>query len=330
VIEVLQVDPAPDLEPFTYEQEALQSAGARLVMGNCATPEELIEKGQGAEILWLAWKPKITSQVMEALPRCRLVVRWGVGFDQIDVEAATRLGIAVANSPTYCTIDVAEHTIALLVAMAREVTWFNQRMHAGAWPGQKARRIHRLTGRVLGILGVGRIGAAVSARAAALGLRVIGYDPNLSEDVIRARGVEPVELDRLLKESDFVSLHLPLTVETRHLINAATLARMKPDAILINAGRGPLVDEAALVAGLEAGHLAGAALDVFESEPLAPTSGLVSAENVTLTSHIAGYSIESWADLRAEVCRTSIDWMKTGWASTILNPQVRGRLRRQI
>ena len=328
MIEVLQVDSAPDLEPFTYEEEVLGGAGARLVLGNCTTAAELIQKGRDADILWLAWKPRITSEVLEALPRCGLVVRWGVGYDQIDVEAATRLGVAVANSPAYCTIDVAEHTIALLLAMSREVAWFNQRMHQGVWPGQRARRIHRLTGRVLGILGVGRIGAAVATRAGALGLTVIGHDPKLSDKEMRARGVEPVALDRLLEESDFVSLHLPLTAQTRHFINAKTLARMKRDAVLINAGRGPLVDESALVAALDAGRIAGAALDVFESEPLSPASGLVKQDNVILTSHVAGYSAESWTDLRAEVCRTSVEWMKTGWASTILNPEVRPRLRR--
>jgi D-3-phosphoglycerate dehydrogenase len=203
-IRVLQVDQDPTLAPYAYEADALRQAGGELILADCTTEAEVIQHGPDAEILWLSWRPVVTPAVMRALPRCRLIVRWGVGYDQIDVAAATELGIAVANSPGYGTDDVAEHALALLMSWARRVGWFTARMRLGQWPDSTTTGMHRLRGRTLGIVGLGRIGSAVAARARGLGLRVIAYDPAHSADEISRRQAEAHSLQDLLAEADYV------------------------------------------------------------------------------------------------------------------------------
>lgn len=324
---VFQVDPSPDLAPYEMERARLVEAGVAFRDGSCASEAELLERATGADVLWLAWRPAITRSVLEALPNCRLVVRWGVGYDQIDTAAATELGVAVANAPTYGTVDVAEHAIALILAAERRIAWANLQMHAGQWPAAKPTAQRRILGRTLGLLGAGRIGLAVAERARGLGMTVIAHDPARPGDELRAAGVEPVDLDTFLARAEIISVHVPLSAATRHLVNADFLRRVRPDALLVNTSRGPVVDQEALIAALEEGSLAGAALDVYESEPLAPDSRLRSIDRAVLTPHMAAYSAEAWADLRAEMCSTTLGFLETGWAPTIVNPAVRDRLR---
>ncbi len=328
-IEVLQVDPVASLQPYDRERRAIEAAGGRLVIGDCKTDEDVLRQGRDSEILLISWLP-IPGRVMRDLPALRLIVRWGVGYDQIDVPAATDLGIAVANAPTYCTEEVAEHTIALLVSAARRVPWQHEQMRAGGWPTIQTQPMRRLAGRRLGLLGLGRIGAAVAQRAQGLGLRILDHDPFLSADAVRAQGVEPCGLDELLAEADFVSVHINLSQDTRGLLNEARLRRMKPDAILINTSRGPVVDEAGLIRVLQDGHLAGAALDVFEREPLGPDNPLRTLPNVILTPHAASWSAEAWDGLRAEVSQAAADWIRESWCRSVVNPQVRERLRPRL
>ncbi|MEI8057729.1 MAG: C-terminal binding protein [Actinomycetes bacterium] len=324
---VFQVDRDDSLEPFAYERARLADAGGELVVGGCTTEEELIEMAKGARVLWLAWKPGVTKTVLAALPTVELVVRWGVGFEQIDVAAATEMGVAVANAPSYGTHDVAEHVIALLMAGSRRIPWYQQQMIEGAWPPAMPGTMHRVSGRQIGIIGVGRIGAGVAQRAAGLGLDVVGYDEALTPEEITSRGARPVSLEQLLRTSDFVSLHVPLNASTGHLIGAAQVAQMKPGAALINASRGKVVDTDAVIEALNNGHLAWAGLDVFEQEPLPADATIRATRNVIMTPHVAGYSDESWQDLRSEMVRTTLDWVNSGWASTIVNPDVRSHLR---
>jgi D-3-phosphoglycerate dehydrogenase len=326
-VRILQVDQDPSLVPYAYESEAVARAGGELILADCTTEAEVMEHGSDSEILWLTWRPVITPAVMRALPRCRLIVRWGVGYDQIDVAAASELGIAVANAPSYGTDDVAEHAIALLLSAARRVTRFDRGMRRGEWPDVFSSGMRRVRGRTLGIVGLGRIGSAVAARARGLGLNVVAVDIRLDDAEIRRRQAEPRSLSELLGEADYVSLHVPLTSETTHLIDSAALARLKPGAVLVNTSRGPVVDQAALLVALEQGRLAGAALDVFEQEPLAADSPLRSMEQVILTPHAAGYSLDSWEDLRKEMCDTAADWIAHGWSENVVNPEVRPRLR---
>ncbi|HVA87826.1 MAG TPA: C-terminal binding protein [Candidatus Saccharimonadales bacterium] len=326
-IKVIQVDPSPDLEPFAYEREALARAGGELVVGNCTTEDEVIERARNAEIFWVAWEPLVTRRVMEALPNCRLVVRWGVGYDQIPVRDATELGVAVANAPAYGTDDVAEHAIALLLSTARRVPWFHMGIMAGGYPDSTEFPMRRLKGKTLGVVGVGRIGSAAARRGIGLGLRVIGYDRYRPADELRAMGVEPMGFDELLGEADYVTLHVPLNDETRGLMSAERLAKLRPEAILVNTSRGPVIDEPALIEVLRARSITAAALDVFAREPLPADSLLRSLDNVILTPHAAGFSIEAWADLRADLCNTAAEWIRDGWSTRVVNPEVRSRLR---
>lgn len=324
---VFQVDETHSLVPHTYEIARLGQAGISLEEGFCESPEDVITRAADADVLWLSWKPHIDRAILERLPSVRLVIRWGIGFEQIDLDAATELGIAVANAPSYGTEDVAEHALALLLALERRIVAFDGDVRRGDWTTPETGSIRRIQGRTLGLLGVGRIGAAFARRAQGIGLNVVGYDAYRSAEDFAAIGVEPVSLDELAARSDYVSLHVPHTPDTNAMVDAGFLGRMKPTAYLINTSRGKVVNEGDLIAALEAGTIAGAGLDVFWTEPLPADNRLRSLPNVILTPHYAGYSGDSWADLREEMCRTTIDFLTTGWAETIVNPVVRGRLR---
>ncbi len=324
---VFQVDPSPELEPYAMERELLAAAGGTLELGACMTQDEVIERAGDADVLWLAWKPTLDGRVLAALPTVRLAIRWGVGFEQIDTAAATELGVAVANAPTYGTDDVAETAAALLLATARRVAEHHARMLQGEWPASVPGSVHRLRGRTLGLVGAGRIGTAMGHIMAGFGMRVLAHDATRPDDLVRADGFEPVSLDTLLADSDVLSVHVPSMPSTHHLVDAAFLARCRPGVIIVNTARGKVVDTDALVAALESGHVAGAGLDVFETEPLPADAPIRRAPNVVLTPHVAGYSVEAFEDLRREMCRTTIDFMTTGWASAIVNPDVRDRLR---
>lgn len=324
---VLQVDDTPVLVPYTYESARLAEAGISLEEGFCETPEDVIARAADAEVLWLAWNPHIDKTILEALPKLRLVVRWGIGFEQIDLDAATSLGIAVANAPSYGTEDVAEHTLALLLALERNIVPFATSMRDGGWITPEPGSIRRLQGLTLGLLGVGRIGAALARRAQGIGLNVIGHDTYRSGADFASIGVEPVSIDELADRSDYISIHVPHTPETHGMVNAGFLKKMRDDAYLINTSRGKVINQGDLIKALQAGTIAGAGLDVFETEPLPVDSPLRSLPNALLTPHYAGYSTQSWADLREEMCRTTIDFLGTGWAEAIVNPAVRDRLR---
>jgi D-3-phosphoglycerate dehydrogenase len=326
-IQTFQVDPVESLMPYMHELEAIRKLGGELVIGDCTTEDDVIAQAKDAEVLLLSWRPILTPRVMDALPRCRLLIRWGVGYDMIDVDAATARGIAVANCPTYATEEVAEEAIALLMNCARRASWFHERMRQDGWPSATTNKIYRMKGRTLGIIGIGRIGSAVAWRARGLGLRVIAYDRYLSDDTIRAKQVEPRTFEQVLSESDYISVHVPLKADTRHLIDAKAFARMKRGAIFVNTSRGPVVDEEALVDALKSGQLASAGLDVFEREPLPADAPIRQMEHVVLLPHKAAYSEESWFALREEVCHTVGEWMREGWSSCVVNPEVRERLR---
>jgi D-3-phosphoglycerate dehydrogenase len=224
--QVFLIDRIAAFEPYDVELETLHAAGFELTLDNCQAPDEVVERAGEAEVIWISWRGIVTPAVMDALPGLRLLVRAGVGYDQIDVPAATARGIAVANAPTYGTDDVAEHALALLVAWARRVPQLDRGMHAGGWPAVSDYPIRRLQGQTLGIVGLGRIGSGLARRARGIGLRVLGYDPALSADDLRRRDVEPMPFDDLLAQSDYISIHVPLMPTTRHLMDAGALGRM--------------------------------------------------------------------------------------------------------
>lgn len=323
---VFQSEYLGELQPYEFEKKTLGERGVTLRVGRPGSSEELAAAAAEARarVLWIEWGPPVTSQVLSGMPDCELVVRWGVGYDQIDVEAATSLGIAVANCPSYCTSTVAEHAIALLLAVTRKLTQRDRSIRAGEFAGS-GWSCEAIGGRTLGVVGTGRIGRRVAELGQAFGCRVLGHDIFPSSNP--PPGVEMVGLRELLEGSDFVSLHLPLTAASHHLMDDERLGWMKPGAVLVNTSRGRVVDEAALVGALRSGALSGAGLDVFEVEPLPPTSPLLELETVVMTPHEASSSPTSLANLRAEMCATTAAWLATGWSDAVVNPAVRGHRR---
>jgi D-3-phosphoglycerate dehydrogenase len=227
-------------------------------------------------------------------------VRYGVGLDNIDVAFATEQGIPVANVPDYCLVDVAEHTLALLLALSRKVVRFDHLVRAGTWRIQAGLPLRRLTGQTLGLIGFGQIAQEVAIRARAFGLNILAHSRSLTSERAAQYGVEAVSFDRLLGTSDFVSIHCPSTPATRGMINAKTLTMMKPTACLINTSRGDVIDEAALFGALTQGTIAGAALDVRTQEPASVGDRLIVLDQVIHTPHSAFYSTESLIELQTK------------------------------
>jgi D-3-phosphoglycerate dehydrogenase / 2-oxoglutarate reductase len=321
---VFQAEVDGELAPYSYEEGRLSELGIELSSGICRNSAELVERARDADILWLEVATMLTNEVLEQLPGCQLVVRWGIGVDPIDLDTATRLGVAIANAPTSSVKDVAEHAIGLLLAVTRRIPSCDASIHAGGWPAALAPE-RRLAGSVLGIVGLGRIGQEVARLGKALGCTVIGHDVrDMSTSV---PDVSNVELDYLLAESDLVSLHASLGPGSRHLIDERRLGLMKDDAVLINTCRGQVIDEAALIRALDDGKFFGIGLDVFETEPLPAESPLRLIDRAVLTPHAAGSSPEGLADLRREMCDATIEWVTTGWCRSIVNSSVKGSTR---
>lgn len=302
----------------SIERQILEAIGAEAVESPATDEATLIELAATVDAIGTNWA-QVTSRVIEACPNCRIVARFGIGLDNIAVDYATQHGIPVTNVPDYCVTEVAEHTLALLLAAARNVAFFQLRTKAGEYALSAAPPMRRLSGQVLGLVGLGRIGAAVAERAAAFGMQVLAHT---ASGLSRDPGVQMVSLEELLRASDYVSLHAPLTAATRGLIGAAQLEMMRPTAWLINTSRGPLIDPAALWTALQQNQIAGAALDVFSPEPPDLSLPLYRDERVIVTPHAAFVSLESLADLRQRAA-TQIAAALTGKRpENVVNPQV--------
>jgi D-3-phosphoglycerate dehydrogenase len=260
----------------------------------------------GYDALVVRSRTKVTAELFEAARRLKVVGRAGVGLDNIDVEAAARRGIVVLNSPAGNVISAAEHTFALMLGVVRHIARADASLRRGEWDRSRFRGIE-LWGKTLGLVGAGRIGTEVAKRARAFGMRVIAYDPYLPAESAASAGIELVGLDVLLRTADVVSIHVPLTQETRRLIGAEELALMKPSAYLVNVARGGVVDESALARALAEGKLAGAALDVFEEEPVPPDHPLLRLENALVVPHLGAATREAQASSGIEVCRAVRD-----------------------
>jgi phosphoglycerate dehydrogenase-like enzyme len=250
------------------------------------------------------------EHLLAACPKLRVLSRTGVGFDAIDLEACNRHRVVVATTPGVNHHAVAEHTFALLFGVARGFPVRDRYVRACTW---KRFSTPRIMGTTLGIVGLGRIGRAVATRGVGLGMHVIAFDPYPNREFAEQWGIELADLDTLLSRSDYVSLHLPMGAETKHIMNATTFARMKPGSVLINTARGLLVDEAALVDVLNSGHLRAAGLDVFEVEPLPADSPLLKMDNVLLSGHLAGLDHESQRDTLTMCAETIVTLSQGGW-----------------
>jgi D-3-phosphoglycerate dehydrogenase len=299
--------PFPSLDPA---KQALARLDPEYRMAKSPAADDILAVAREADAILVTYA-KLPGDLLRQLKRCRAIGRFGLGVDNIDLPAAKELGIAVNYVPDYCLREVSDHAMALLLALARKVTFSNKLVQSGRWEVPPIVPLRRLAGQVLGLVGFGNIPRMVAPKAKAFGLKILAHDPYLAADVLAAAGVEGVSFEHLLARSDFVSVHAPLTPATRGLINAAAFAKMKKGAYLINTARGPLVDEPALIAALDSGRLGGAALDVLTSEPLTKDSPLVGRDNVILTPHTAFYSVEALEELQTK-CASDVARVLSG------------------
>jgi len=300
------------------EEAVLRAGGVEYRLHQAKTEDEVIAVGRDADAIILQYAP-MCGRVLDGLPRCLVAVRYGVGVDTVDLAAATARGVMVANVPDYCIEEVSDHAIAMLLSLWRGVTTYDRAIRGGTWSTTARPPMPRLAGRVLGVIGVGRIGAQAARKASGLGMRVIGYDPYLTS---LPAGIVKVTLDELLQQADAVTLHLPLTPESRHLVNEAALRKMKPMALLVNTARGGIVDTTALIRALQEGWIAGAALDTLEQEPVPRDSPLLSLPNVILNPHASWYSDQSVPELKRKTAETAVAVLRGQRPVSVVNPDV--------
>jgi D-3-phosphoglycerate dehydrogenase len=311
-------------ESLEVEKKILAGVG-HLVALQTKKPADFAKEAADCDALLNTYAGPITADVMKKMPKCKIIARYGIGVDTIDLDAATEAGIIVTNNPTYCLEEVAEHTMALLLACARKVVFYDRLVRNGHWEVPPGKPMFRLSGATLGLVGYGNIARQVAARAAAFGMNVLFSDPFVKDDAHRP--ARPVDLDTLLRESDFVSLHPPLTKDTRQMMNDDAFAKMKRSAWLVNCSRGPVVDTDALVRALDAGKIAGAALDTTDPEPLPEAHALRARENVIINPHVAWYSETAMVGLQAGA-PNEVKRVLTGeWPVNVVNRAVKGRSR---
>lgn len=280
------------------EEEELAKIGAQLQISSDKTSSAFITEGHDCDAMLVVYAP-VGEEVIRKLDKCRIIVRTGIGVNNIDVDAATEKKIMVCNVPDYCIEEVADHTIALFLSGIRKVSYLNQKVKGGQWDVTLAKPVPRLRGKKYGVLGCGAIGREVATRAQAFGMDIYGYDPYLSDERLSSLGITRVaSIEEIFSTVDFFSLHMPLTEETHHLINESTLSLMKPSTFFVNTSRGPLVNQKDLYQALVEKRIAGAALDVLETEPPEAPFALAGLDNIILTPHAAFYSDESEIELR--------------------------------
>jgi D-3-phosphoglycerate dehydrogenase len=297
----------PSLDPA---MKALARVDPEMRMSKSTGADDILAVARDADAILVTYA-KLPAELLAQLTRCKAIGRFGLGVDNIDVPAAAARGIVVTYVPDYCMQEVSDHAMALILALARKVPLSNKLVQTGRWEMPAVAPLRRLEGQVLGLIGFGNIPRAVAPKAKAFGLKVVAYDPYASKEVFAAAGVESVSFDDLLARSDFISVHAPLMPATRGLVDAAAFSKMKKGALIVNTARGPLIDEAALVAALDSGHLGGAALDVVTTEPLAKDSPLIGRDNVVLTPHTAFYSVEALEELQTK-CASDVARVLSG------------------
>jgi D-3-phosphoglycerate dehydrogenase len=297
----------PSLDPA---MAALKRIDPEIRMAKSRSASDILDVARGADGVFVTYA-KLPGELLQQFERCKVIGRFGLGVDNIDVKTAAALGIVVTYVPDYCLREVSDHAMALLLAAARKIPFSNALVQAGRWEMPAVVPMRRLEGQTLGLVGFGNIPRRVAPKAMAFGLKVVAYDPYALADAARAAGVQPVGFEQLLAISDYVSLHAPLTPQTRGMFNADALSKMKKGAYLINTARGPLIDEPALIAALDSGHLGGAALDVVATEPLAKGSSLLGRADVILTPHTAFYSVEALEELQTK-CASDVARVLSG------------------
>jgi D-3-phosphoglycerate dehydrogenase len=312
-------------ESLGVEHEILDAV-ADITALQTKKPDEFIAQAADCDALLNTYAGPITAEVMRAMPKCRLIARYGIGVDTIDLEAATAAGIIVTNNPTYCIEEVAEHAMAMALACARKVVFYDRLVRDGRWEVPPGKPMFRLAGSTLGLIGFGNIARQVAVRAAAFGMRVLFHDPFLPTAPAGIPGSASA-LKALLQEADIVSLHPPLTPKTRGMFNDELFACMKPSAFLVNCSRGPIVDTAALVRALDAKRIAGCALDTTDPEPLPDPHPLRGRDNVIVNPHVAWYSEHAMKGLQAGAPNEVRRVLGGEWPVNVVNPAVKGKNR---
>jgi D-3-phosphoglycerate dehydrogenase len=306
----------PSLDP---ERVILAAAGAEIVVADSGDEDELVELSSGADAILTNWKP-VTARLLANATQCMTVARYGVGLDNIDVAAATELGIVVTNVPDFCVDEVSDHTLALVLALSRRIVDFAGQTRSGGWDNKGFGNMHRLRGQTLGLIGFGRIARRVAGKARPFGYRVLAYSPSLTPG--NHDGVTAATFEKVLRSSDVVSLHAPATPSTRNMIGESELAMMRPGSLLVNTARGALVDEDALRRALMEGRLGGAGLDVMDEEPPPPDHPLRSTPGVVMTPHASFYSVESVRELQETAADNVAAVLGGRLPGTVVNPDV--------
>lgn len=287
-------------EGYEMEKQAFAKDNVKLVISESKDEKELIEEARDAYIL-IFTSSEITEKVINNLSCCRMIIRYGVGLDKVDIPAATQRGIYVCNTPHYGTYAVAEHAFSMLLCVNRRISFLDKYVRSNNWDVNSIPPVRALKDKTLGLVGFGNIGRYVCKMATGFQMNVIVQDPFVDNDLIVKNGAEPVSFDDLIRRSDHVSLHAPLTKDTFHLFNKQVFERMGKLSTIINTGRGGLIDQGDLISALKSGQIGGAGLDVFENEPLSPDDELLKMDNVVLTPHVAWYTQESVVNLHQEV-----------------------------
>lgn len=321
------VDYDEDLfSPPDWVAEELAHHGIEWIAGQHRTRQAVLEASLGSDVLMIqSVRSLLDRAVIQKLEQCRCIVRLGIGYENVSVDAATEQGIMVCNVPTYCIDDVADHALALLMAGVRHIARQDRWVRAGRWDRTGARPARRMKGCTMGFIAFGRIARALAQRVSGFGMTLLAYDPYQDSETIAAYGAEKVELDELLIRADLISIHCPLTDETRRLLSAKEFGLMKEGVFLVNTSRGPVIDEAALVDALSSGRVWAAGLDVFEQEPLPLDSPLRAFDNVVFTPHVGANSEESVADLYYAGVQITIDVCEGRWPQGVVNPEVEGK-----
>lgn len=308
------------------EEEVLSTVeGIEFIRAQCKTEDEVIEAAKDADALINQYAP-ISRKVIESLPNLKVVSRYGVGVNTIDVEAATDNGVIVGNVTDYCMDEVSDHAFALLMACVRKVTLLNNEIKNGNWDFKVGVPIYRLRGRVLGLVGLGKIPQTLATKAQAFGMKVIAYDPFVPKEVAEQRNVELVGLNEMCAQADFISVHAPLIEATKGMISDEQFDHMKKEAFIINTARGPVIDEAALIRALQDEKIAGAGLDVVEIEPIETDNPLLNMDHVILNPHVAWYSEEAQEELKRKTAQNVVDVLSGYYPTYLFNKEVKEKV----
>ena len=323
----VRAKPQAVAERYALELEALAPV-AEIVEIQAGSAAEFAEAAADADAIITSWGIRIDAEVIAGLKQCVVIGVGSVGVDMVDVEAATAAGIVVTNVPDVFIEEVADHALMLLLAAGRRTHIMENMVRSGDWfQGRPLlSRVPRLLGQTLGLLAFGSVARCTARRAAAFGMRVIAYDPYVSELAISEAGVEPVSFGELLSRSDYLSVHAPLNAETRHLLDARAFAQMQPHAVVVNTARGPIINEADLIKALEGGQIAAAGLDVLEQEPPAPDNPLLAMDNVIVTPHVASATTRMRPETRRRVGREVALVLRGRWPMSCVNPTVLPRV----